>query len=160
LGQAARDTNKRLRVTTKWVWTRQQYTAILDTSKAKMRDSALKKMNKNIDIKESSQISLDIKTLVGIVLAILAIAGVWFTLTAQLSQLQLDVIRMQDAVGMNSEFRIKWPRGELGALPDDAKQDLRIEYLQEALAELKAEIQSLKEKTDHKKLNVIPLKND
>ena len=68
--------------------------------------------------------------------------------------------RMQDAVEMNSEFRIKWPRGELGALPDDAKQDLRIEYLQEALAELKAEIQSLKEKTDHKKLNVIPLKND
>ena len=160
MGQAARDTNKRLRVTTKWVWTRQQYTAILDTSKAKMRDSALKKMNKNIDIKESSQISLDIKTLVGIVLSILAIAGVWFSLTAQLSQLQLDVIRMQDAVEMNSEFRIKWPRGELGALPDDAKQDLRIEYLQESLGELKAEIQSLKERAEHNKLNVTPLKND
>jgi hypothetical protein len=113
-------------------------------------------MKRPIDIKESSQISLDIKTLVGIVLAILAIAGVWFSLTAQLSQLQLDVIRMQDAVKMNSEFRVKWPRGELGALPDDAKQDLRIEYLQEALAELKTEIQSLKEKTDHKKLNVVP----
>jgi hypothetical protein len=112
-------------------------------------------MKRPIDIKESSQISLDIKTLVGIVLAILAIAGVWFSLTAQLSQLQLDVIRMQDAVKMNSEFRVKWPRGELGALPDDAKQDLRIEYLQEALAELKTEIQSLKEKTDHKKLNVV-----
>jgi len=112
-------------------------------------------MSNHIDIKESSQISLDVKTLVGIVLAILAIAGVWFSLTAQLSQLQLDVIRMQDAVKMNSEFRVKWPRGELGALPDDAKQDLRIEYLQEALAELKTEIQSLKEKTDHKKLNVV-----
>jgi hypothetical protein len=117
-------------------------------------------MNKNIDIKESSQISLDIKTLVGIVLSILAIAGVWFSLTAQLSQLQLDVIRMQDAVEMNSEFRIKWPRGELGALPDDAKQDLRIEYLQESLGELKAEIQSLKERAEHNKLNVTPLKND
>jgi len=114
-------------------------------------------MKKPIDIKESSQISLDVKTLVGIVLAILAIAGVWFSLTAQLSQLQLDVIRMQDAVKMNSEFRVKWPRGELGALPDDAKQDLRIEYLQEALAELKAEIQSLKEKTEHNKLNIVPL---
>jgi len=114
-------------------------------------------MNKNIDIKESSQISLDIKTLVGIVLSILAIAGVWFSLTAQLSQLQLDVIRMQDAVEMNSEFRIKWPRGELGALPDDAKQDLRIEYLQESLGELKAEIQSLKERAEHNKLNIVPL---
>jgi hypothetical protein len=111
-------------------------------------------MSRNINIKESSQISLDVKTLVGIVLAIVAIAGVWFTLTAQLSQLQLDVIRMQDAVEMNSEFRVKWPRGELGALPDDAKQDLRIEYLQEALAELKLELQKLKEKEGYKPLKV------
>ena len=102
-------------------------------------------MKKPIDIKESSQISLDVKTLVGIVLAILAIAGVWFSLTAQLSQLQLDVIRMQDAVKMNSEFRVKWPRGELGALPDDAKQDLRIEYLQKDLEELKLQLKKLPE---------------
>ena len=90
-------------------------------------------------------IKLDVKTLVGIVMGILSIAGVWFTLTAQLSQLQLDVIRMQDQVGMNSEFRVKWPRGELGALPDDAKQDLRIQYLQTDLEELKAELKKLKE---------------
>ena len=37
---------------------------------------------------------------------------------------------------LNEEFRIKWPRGELGALPDDARQDLRIEYLQRDLAAL------------------------
>ena len=104
-------------------------------------------MTGKIEIKESSQISLDVKTLVGIVMGILAIAAVWFTLTAQLAQLQLDVVRMQDAVKMNSEFRVKWPRGELGALPDDAKQDLRIEYLQSAIAELKDELQKLKEKS-------------
>ena len=98
-----------------------------------------------MDIKQTSTIKLDVKSLVGIVLGILSIAGVWFTLTAQLSQLQLDVIRMQDQVGMNSEFRIKWPRGELGALPDDAKQDLRIQYLQTDLEELKAELKKLKE---------------
>ena len=101
-------------------------------------------MSDNLNIKETSTIKLDVKTLVGIVLGILAIAGVWFSLTAQLSQLQLDVIRMQDAVKMNSEFRVKWPRGELGALPDDAKQDLRIEYLQAALEDLKAELEKIK----------------
>ena len=73
----------------------------------------------------------------------MSIAGVWFTLTAQLSQLQLDVVRMQDTVKMNNEFRVKWPRGELGALPDDAKQDLRIEYLQKDLEELKAQLKKL-----------------
>lgn len=99
----------------------------------------------NIKIKESSKVQLDVKSLVSIIIGIISIAGVWFTLTAQLSQLQLDVIRMQDAVGMNSEFRVKWPRGELGALPDDAKQDLRIQYLQADLEELKAELKKLKE---------------
>jgi len=102
-------------------------------------------MSDNLNIKETSTIKLDVKTLVGMVISILSIAGVWFTLTAQLSQLQLDVIRMQDQVGMNSEFRVKWPRGELGALPDDAKQDLRIQYLQTDLEELKAELKKLKE---------------
>ena len=97
-------------------------------------------MKDSIDINESSQVKLDIKSLVGIILTILSIAGVWFSLTAQLSQLQLDVVRMQDTVKMNNEFRVKWPRGELGALPDDAKQDLRIEYLQKDLEELKAQL--------------------
>ena len=88
-------------------------------------------MADGIDLREGGKVNLDVKTLVGIVAMILSIAGVYFTLTGQISQLQLDVIRMQDSVAMNSEFRVKWPRGELGALPDDAKQDLRIQYLQE-----------------------------
>ena len=90
-------------------------------------------------ITEDSQITIDIKSLVGILAVILSIAGVYFTLTSQISQLQLDVIRMQDAVEMNEEFRIKWPRGELGALPDDAVQDLNIEYLQDDVKKLQEE---------------------
>lgn len=102
-------------------------------------------MKDSIDINEGSQVKLDLKSLIGIIVTILSIAGVWFTLTAQLAQLQLDVVRMQDSVEMNSEFRVKWPRGELGALPDDAKQDLRIEYLQKDLEELKAQLKKLTE---------------
>jgi hypothetical protein len=33
---------------------------------------------------------------------------------------------------MNSEFRIKWPRGELGALPDDAEQNMRLLFLEKS----------------------------
>ena len=40
---------------------------------------------------------------------------------------------MQDAVELNEEFRIKWPRGEMGALPDDAKQDLRMNVSSEMM---------------------------
>ena len=90
-------------------------------------------------ITENSQVTIDVKSLIGILAVILSIAGVYFTLTGQIAQLQLDVIRMQDAVEMNEEFRIKWPRGELGALPDDAVQDLNIEYLQKELDKLQVE---------------------
>ena len=94
-------------------------------------------------LSEESKVQLDIKALIGMVLGIISIAGVWFSLTAEISQLQLDVIRMQDDVELNHEFRVKWPRGEMGALPDDAKQDLRIEYLQKEVEELRATVKEL-----------------
>jgi len=95
------------------------------------------------EINESSKVSLDIKAVIGAVVGIVSIAGVWFTLTAEIAQLQLDVVRMQDAVELNEEFRIKWPRGEMGALPDDAKQDLRIMYLQDDVENLKYIVKAL-----------------
>ena len=97
----------------------------------------------NNPLTEESKVQLDVKALVGMVLGIISIAGVWFSLTAEISQLQLDVIRMQDDVELNHEFRVKWPRGEMGALPDDAKQDLRIEYLQKEVEELRATVKEL-----------------
>tara|TARA_B100000965_G_C19594116_1_gene759338 strand:- start:172 stop:495 length:324 start_codon:yes stop_codon:yes gene_type:complete len=94
-------------------------------------------------ISQDSNVSLDIKALIGMVIGIVSIAGVWFSLTAEIAQLQLDVVRMEDTVGLNEEFRIKWPRGEMGALPDDAKQDLKILYLQSEVEELRKIVKEL-----------------
>lgn len=96
-----------------------------------------------LNISEGSKINLDVKTLISIVVGIVSMAGIWFTLTAETAQLQLDVVRMQDAVHLNEEFRIKWPRGEMGALPDDAKQDLRILYLQKDVDYLRTVVKEL-----------------
>jgi hypothetical protein len=92
-----------------------------------------------LTFRENSQLTIDVKSLVGILAMMLAVAGVYFTLTGQINQLQLDVTRLQDSVSLNQEFRIKWPRGELGALPDDAVQDLNIKYLQGAVDKLQEE---------------------
>ena len=43
-------------------------------------------------------------------------------------------------VEQNTEFRILWPRGEMGALPDDVKQDSAIQVLQ-------AEVERLRQRT-------------
>jgi hypothetical protein len=92
-----------------------------------------------LTFRENSQLTIDVKSLVGILAMMLSVAGVYFTLTGQINQLQLDVTRLQDSVSLNQEFRIKWPRGELGALPDDAVQDLNIKYLQGAVDKIQEE---------------------
>ncbi len=98
-------------------------------------------MSEPLEVQQNTQFQLDLKTLIGLLAGFISIAGVYFTLTSELAQLQLDNIRIQSSVLLNEEFRIKWPRGELGALPDDARQDLRIEYLQRDLEAVEALIQ-------------------
>ena len=95
------------------------------------------------NISQDSKVSLDIKALIGMVIGIVSIAGVWFSITAEIAQLLLNVVRMEDAVHLNEEFRIKWPRGEMGAHPDDAKQDLKILYLQAEVEELRKIVKEL-----------------
>ena len=102
-----------------------------------------KEIQDTFDLNERSKIHLDIKSLIGIVAGIISLAGIWFTLTAEISQLQLDVMRMQDDVELNHEFRVKWPRGEMGALPDDAKQDLKINYIQKEVDNLRKVVKDL-----------------
>ena len=98
------------------------------------------------ELSEKSQVKLDIKTLIGIIVGIVSVAGIWFDLTAKISNIDTSLVRLEYNQTLNDEFRIKWPRGEMGALPDDAKQDLRIEYLQKDVEKLIATIEELKEK--------------
>ena len=98
------------------------------------------------ELSEKSQVKLDIKTLIGIIVGIISIAGIWFDLTAKITNIDTSLVRLEYNQTLNDEFRIKWPRGEMGALPDDAKQDLRIEYLQKDVEKLIATIEELKAK--------------
>jgi len=99
--------------------------------------------NEEVNISQDSKVQLDLQTLIAMVVGVVSLAGIWFTLTAEISQLKLDVIRMKDDVELNHEFRVLWPRGEMGALPDDAKQDLKIEYLQEEVDYLQKVVKDL-----------------
>jgi len=49
---------------------------------------------------------------------------------ARLNALEMEILRLNHDVKMNAEFRIKWPRGELGFLPDDAEQNMRLTFLE------------------------------
>ena len=82
------------------------------------------------EISEDTKFNVNVKTIVAICAGLLSIAGVYFTLIAQIQQLEISLMRMESELDMNSEFRVKWPRGEMGSLPDDAEQNMRLIYLE------------------------------
>ena len=49
---------------------------------------------------------------------------------------------MQADLEQNTEFRIKWPRGEMGSLPADSEQFMLIEHLATELEKLQTDIES------------------
>lgn len=95
-------------------------------------------------ISDDTNLDINLKWL----LQIVAIVGfaVWgyFTLTSQITQLEIEVLRMRDNVNMNSTFRIKWPLGELGALPDDAEQNMRLKHLEDDVDQLNSYVDGLR----------------
>ena len=102
--------------------------------------------NTNIDIGGDGKpdIKVDLKTLAAIAMGLFSIAGVYFTLLSEIQALEVSVMRMEAEVQMNSEFRIKWPRGELGSLPDDAEQNLRLLYIEKNTDKYFSDIDEMK----------------
>jgi len=66
----------------------------------------------------------------------------WFGLQERLNVLETNQILMQKSVEQNENFRIKWPRGELGALPADAEQFMLLEHLASEFSKLQSVIET------------------
>jgi|SRR6056300_634720 hypothetical protein len=100
----------------------------------------------NIDIDGDGKpdVKVDLKTLIAIAMGLFSIAGVYFTLLSEIQALEVSVMRMEAEVQMNNEFRIKWPRGELGSLPDDAEQNLRLLYIEKNTDKYFSDIDEMK----------------
>lgn len=63
-----------------------------------------------------------------------------------LSQLEIETMRHNQEIELNSEFRIKWPRGEMGSLPDDAEQNLRLNHVERDVAHLEVLVDELRQR--------------
>ena len=87
-------------------------------------------------ITEKSAIATDIKTIVALVVG--ACAGVWayFGVVEKLNKNSTQLELMSKDLEHNTEFRIKWPRGQMGSLPADQEQFLLIENLFKSVATL------------------------
>jgi len=79
---------------------------------------------------EDSEVTIPIRNLIALIVATgVAVMG-YFQITERLNFLERNNEMLTISVEQNSEFRVLWPRGELGALPDDAEQNIRLNYLE------------------------------
>lgn len=94
-----------------------------------------------MDINESTDITIPIRNLIAMVAATSIATMAYFGIQERLNKLEHSLDKSQLEIERNTEFRILWPRGELGSLPDDARQDMMIEGLHLNVQELR-EIQN------------------
>ena len=84
-------------------------------------------------ISDETKIEIPLRNLIAIIAGV-AIAVIGYTeVTNRISVLERQLTILEVDIGMNSEFRVKWPRGELGALPDDLLQNSQINALQKVV---------------------------
>ena len=100
-------------------------------------------MSKPLKISEEAAVQMPMKTVASLI-AMVAI-GTWAYLGIIETQnkLSTQVELMQKDLIENTDFRIKWPRGQLGSLPADSEQFMMIEDLYKTTDKLNAHIESM-----------------
>ena len=125
-------------------------------------------MSKNrLDLSDNTAISMPVRNMLAIIGAVAV--GVWayfgvlerITMLETKSQLaekdmQGHVERIENDLNKNTEFRIKWPRGEMGALPADGEQFMLIEDLYKSVEKIEQNL----EQNMTNKVNIERLQKD
>ena len=111
-------------------------------------------MKNRLDISESTAISMPMKNLLAIISAVAV--GVWayfgvleritmLETKAQLAEKDLNQVTetLSADIEKNNEFRIKWPRGELGSPPADSEQFMLIEHIAGQLEQIQESMEDM-----------------
>ncbi len=120
-----------------------------------------------LDISDNTAISMPVRNMLAIIGAVAV--GVWAyfgvleritmletTSKLQEKDMQGHVERIENDVVKNTEFRIKWPRGEMGALPADGEQFMLIEDLYKSVEKIENNL----EQNMTNKVNIERLQKD
>ena len=111
-------------------------------------------MANRLDVSDQTAISMPMRNLISIIAAVAV--GVWayFGVLERITMLetkaQLQEKDLHQSVEMltadlekNTEFRIKWPRGEMGSLPADSEQFMLIEHIAGQVEQIQKGMESM-----------------
>tara|TARA_R110000824_G_scaffold253527_1_gene442489 strand:+ start:40 stop:417 length:378 start_codon:yes stop_codon:yes gene_type:complete len=93
-------------------------------------------------ISDNTAVSMPMRNLLSILGAV--IVGVWFAFTVieRLNSVETRLTLLESDLIKNTEFRIKWPRGEMGSLPADSEQFMLIEHIAKQVEVLQKEVEN------------------
>ena len=107
-------------------------------------------------VRENSAVDLSLKNLVTVIGAVAV--GVWafFGIQERLNAIETNFKLIEKDLEKNTDFRIRWPLGELGALPDDSEQFMLINHLTKQVEKMAVELETGR----HNTINIDRLRED
>ena len=114
-------------------------------------------MVKILELNENTGVTIPIRNLVAMIVFTCISTMAYFSVQERLNILEHALDKTQMDISQNSEFRVKWPRGELGSLPADARQDMLLEYISDQQQKQNSSTEKLVESITDLKLRIAAL---
>tara|TARA_B100000900_G_C20080023_1_gene513634 strand:+ start:49 stop:462 length:414 start_codon:yes stop_codon:yes gene_type:complete len=93
-------------------------------------------------ISDDTQVAMPLRNILSIVAGVAIATWAYFGIIERINNLETEQTLMTSDLEKNTEFRIKWPRGEMGSLPADSEQFMLIEHLAGELEKLSEDIEN------------------
>ena len=90
---------------------------------------------------DQTQVAMPIRNIISIVASVAVATWAYSGVIERLNRIETKQTISETEMTANSEFRIKWPRGEMGSLPADSRQDMLIESIQREMSTMWEEIE-------------------
>jgi division protein CdvB (Snf7/Vps24/ESCRT-III family) len=98
---------------------------------------------KPLTISESAAVQMPMKTVASLIIIVALGTMGYFQIIERLNVADTRIQIMEKDLEENTEFRIKWPRGQLGSLPADSEQYMMIEDLYKTTDKLNKHIENM-----------------
>ena len=98
---------------------------------------------KPISISEEAAVQMPMKTVASLIIIVALGTMGYFQIVERLNIADTKIKIMEKDLEEYTEFRIKWPRGEMGSLPADSEQFMMIEDLYKTTDKLNTHIESM-----------------
>ncbi len=90
---------------------------------------------------DHTAVAMPIRNIIGIVAGVAVATWAYGGVIERINKLETNATLNQQDIELNNEFRILWPRGEMGNLPADARQDMEIEALTRYMENILEEVE-------------------